>query len=163
MMKPFFFTFLLWINSYSFIKGSTAFNNNNKILKQRVAKMASSSEWTQNDTDQAKEAREKFGIWPLDEYNVKLLNEVHPRDYVSKKELRRENEAASVSRAQNLMRKEKEWMSRMPKARTTKSKSRIDSFFELKKEATASRSAEEVELQINPTRLGSKILELHNV
>jgi hypothetical protein len=85
-MKAFFFTFLLWINSYSFIKGSTAFNNNNKILKQRVVKMTSSSEWTQNDTDQAKEAREKFGIWPLDEYNVKLLNEVHPRDYVSKKE-----------------------------------------------------------------------------
>ena len=84
-------------------------------------------------------------------------------DYVTKKELRRENEAASVSRAQNLMRTEKEWMSRMPKARTTKSKSRIDSFFELKKQATASRSAEEVELQINPTRLGSKILELHNV
>jgi len=47
--------------------------------------MASSSEWVQNDVDQAKEAREDLGIWPLDEYNVKLLNEVHPRGFVTSK------------------------------------------------------------------------------
>ncbi|KAG7369729.1 dihydrolipoyl dehydrogenase [Nitzschia inconspicua] len=45
--------------------------------------MASTSEWTPGDVEQAKEAREKLDIWPLDEYNCKLLNEVHPRNYVS--------------------------------------------------------------------------------
>mmetsp|Transcript_36624 Transcript_36624/g.41200 ORF Transcript_36624/g.41200 Transcript_36624/m.41200 type:complete len:576 (+) Transcript_36624:168-1895(+) len=91
---------ILWIViSFSlFIKHSTAFNNDRKIIEQRLlatysqqllffrTKMTSTSEWTQNDTDHAEEARKKFGIWPLDEYNVKLLNEVHPRDYVSEKE-----------------------------------------------------------------------------
>eukprot|EP00548_Thalassiothrix_antarctica_P015586 CAMPEP_0194175270 /NCGR_PEP_ID=MMETSP0154-20130528/9318_1 /TAXON_ID=1049557 /ORGANISM="Thalassiothrix antarctica, Strain L6-D1" /LENGTH=525 /DNA_ID=CAMNT_0038888999 /DNA_START=152 /DNA_END=1729 /DNA_ORIENTATION=+ len=42
-----------------------------------------SSEWTQNDAAQEKIAKETLGIWPLDEYNAKLLNEVHPRDFVS--------------------------------------------------------------------------------
>jgi hypothetical protein len=41
------------------------------------------SQWVQNDADQAKEAREDLGIWPLDEHNVKLLNEVHPRNFVT--------------------------------------------------------------------------------
>ncbi len=42
-----------------------------------------SSQWIENDADQAKEARAELGIWPLDEYNAKLLNEVHPRNFVS--------------------------------------------------------------------------------
>lgn len=37
--------------------------------------------WTASNPDQAKEARDKLDIWPLDEYNALLLNEVHPIDY----------------------------------------------------------------------------------
>ena len=49
------------------------------------SKMEASSKWIQNDADQEKEARADLGIWPLDEYNAKLLNEVHPRSFVSSK------------------------------------------------------------------------------
>ncbi len=84
-------------------------------------------------------------------------------DYLEKKEARQESEAASVAKAQNLMRTEIEWMRRMPKARGTKSKARIDSFYDLKKQATKKLDDKEVELQINPERLGSKILELHKI
>lgn len=40
------------------------------------------SPWTAFDTEQAEEARTKLAVWPLDEYNAKTLNEVHPRNYV---------------------------------------------------------------------------------
>ena len=84
-------------------------------------------------------------------------------DYLEKKEAREINEAANVAKAKNLMRTELEWMRRMPKARGTKSKARIESFYELKKQASKRIDKEEVELQINPERLGSKILELHKI
>lgn len=84
-------------------------------------------------------------------------------DYLEKKEARQISEAASVAKAKNLMRTEIEWMRRMPKARGTKSKARIDSFYELKDQANKKLGEKEVELQINPERLGSKILELHKI
>lgn len=84
-------------------------------------------------------------------------------DYIEKKEARHLNEAANVDKAKNLMRKELEWMRRMPKARGTKSKARIESFYDLKKQATSKKTPQEIELQINPERLGSKIVEFHNV
>jgi ATP-binding cassette subfamily F protein uup len=84
-------------------------------------------------------------------------------DYLEKKQARQENEAANVSKAKNLMRTEIEWMRRMPKARGTKSKARIDSFYDLKAQASKKLDDKEIELQVNPERLGSKILELHNI
>lgn len=84
-------------------------------------------------------------------------------DYLEKKEARHENEAANVAKAKNLMRTEIEWMRRMPKARGTKSKARIDSFYELKDQAGKKLGEQEIELQIDPARLGSKILELHKI
>ena len=54
-------------------------------------------------------------------------------------------------------------MRRQPKARTTKSKSRIDDFFDIKKKARQRRHDHQVELEINMERLGSKIIELHNL
>ena len=39
------------------------------------------SDWKAFDDDHAKEARQSLEVWPLDEHNTKLLNEVHPRDY----------------------------------------------------------------------------------
>jgi len=40
------------------------------------------SSWTAGDVEQAKEAASNLDVWPLDEYNAALLNEVHPRGYV---------------------------------------------------------------------------------
>jgi ABC transport system ATP-binding/permease protein len=83
--------------------------------------------------------------------------------YIEKKQARHENEASNIDKARNLMRTELEWMRRMPKARGTKSKARIESFYELKKQASAQFQQKEVELEVNPERLGSKIVELHNI
>ena len=84
-------------------------------------------------------------------------------DYLEKKQARQEHEAANVAKAKNLMRTEIEWMRRMPKARGTKSKARIGSFYELKEQASKKLGEKEIELQIDPARLGSKILELHKI
>jgi len=83
--------------------------------------------------------------------------------YLDKKEARIQAEQASVEKAKNLYKKELDWMRRQPKARTTKSKSRIDDFYVIKEKAHQRRKEHEVQLEINMERMGSKILELHNV
>ncbi|WP_138434657.1 ABC-F family ATP-binding cassette domain-containing protein [Winogradskyella algicola] len=83
--------------------------------------------------------------------------------YLEKKEARIENEAIETGKAKQLYKKELDWMRRQPKARTTKSKSRIDDFFEIKKKAHQRRKDHQVQLEINMERLGSKIIEFHNV
>jgi ATP-binding cassette subfamily F protein uup len=83
--------------------------------------------------------------------------------YLEKKEARIANEALEVNKAKQLYNKELEWMRRQPKARTTKSKSRIDDFFEIKSKAHQRRKDYQVELELNMERLGSKIIEFHNV
>jgi ATP-binding cassette subfamily F protein uup len=83
--------------------------------------------------------------------------------YLEKKEARIENEAIETGKAKQLFKKELDWMRRQPKARTTKSKSRIDDFFEIKKKAHQRRKDHQVQLEINMERLGSKIIEFHNV
>ena len=83
--------------------------------------------------------------------------------YLEKKNARIENEATEVAKAKQLFKKELNWMRRQPKARTTKSKSRIDDFFEIKKKAHQRRKDHKVQLEINMERLGSKIIEFHNV
>ena len=83
--------------------------------------------------------------------------------YLEKKEARIESESIEVGKAKQLYKKELDWMRRQPKARTTKSKSRIDDFFEIKKKAHQRRKDHQVQLEINMERLGSKIIEFHNV
>ncbi|WP_299101242.1 ABC-F family ATP-binding cassette domain-containing protein [uncultured Winogradskyella sp.] len=83
--------------------------------------------------------------------------------YLEKREARIENEATEVGKAKQLFKKELEWMRRQPKARTTKSKSRIDDFSEIKSKAHKRRNDHQVQLEINMERLGSKIIEFHNV
>lgn len=83
--------------------------------------------------------------------------------FLEKKEERLLQEQASIDKAKNLFKKELDWMRRQPKARTTKSKSRIDDFYKIKEEAHKRRDAHKVQLEINMERLGTKILELHNV
>ena len=83
--------------------------------------------------------------------------------YLEKKEDRISLEATITNKAKNLFKKELDWMRRQPKARTTKSKSRIDDFFKIKEKAHKRRQDHSVQLEINMARLGSKILELHKL
>ena len=80
-------------------------------------------------------------------------------NYLEKKAARIESELASIDKAKNTFRKELEWMRKQPKARTTKSKSRQDNFYEV--EAKAKQKIEDTNLQLDMkmTRLGGKIIE----
>ena len=83
--------------------------------------------------------------------------------FLEKKEQRLTQEQASIEKAKNLYTKELDWMRRQPKARTTKSKSRIDDFYKIKEQAHKRRKEHSVQLEINMERLGSKTVEFHNV
>ncbi|MFP9119163.1 ABC-F family ATP-binding cassette domain-containing protein [Flavobacterium sp. RNTU_13] len=83
--------------------------------------------------------------------------------YLQKKEERIAAENASIDKAKNLFVKELEWMRRQPKARTTKSKSRQDDFYVIKEKAHSRRKEQQIELEINMERMGSKVIELHNL
>ena len=83
--------------------------------------------------------------------------------YLEKKEERIQREAIETNKAKQLFKKELKWIRRQPKARTTKSKSRVDDFQDIKQRAHQRRKDHEVQLEINMERLGTKILELHNV
>ena len=83
--------------------------------------------------------------------------------YLEKKQERQEVMQTNIDKAKNTYSKELEWMRRQPKARGTKSKARIDSFYDVEKSAKKRIKNEKVQLEIQMTRLGSKILELHKV
>lgn len=83
--------------------------------------------------------------------------------FLEKKEARLAIEQATVDKAKNLYVKELDWMRRMPQARTTKSKSRIDAFYKTEEVAKSRRKEHQVQLEINMERLGSKVVELHKV
>lgn len=83
--------------------------------------------------------------------------------FLEKKSEREAIVKSETGKAKNLMVKELEWIRRQPKARGTKSKARVDSFQELKKKATRRFDERVMQLDINMQRLGSKILEMHNV
>ncbi len=81
--------------------------------------------------------------------------------YLEKRDARIEQQAVETGKAKQLFKKELAWMRRQPKARTTKSKSRIDDFADIKHRAHQRRNDHEVQLELNMERLGSKILEFH--
>ncbi|MFY0715073.1 ABC-F family ATP-binding cassette domain-containing protein [Seonamhaeicola sp. NFXS20] len=83
--------------------------------------------------------------------------------YLEKRDARIEREAIETGKAKQLFKKELDWMRRQPKARTTKSKSRIDDFKDIKHRAHQRRKEHKVQLELNMERLGSKIIEFHNV
>lgn len=83
--------------------------------------------------------------------------------FLEKKALRQANEAANLARTKKLYKKELEWMRRQPQARGTKAKSRVDDFYQIEAKAKKKTEEGELELDIQMSRLGSKILELHNV
>jgi len=83
--------------------------------------------------------------------------------YLDKRKDRVERQAIEHGKVKQLFKKELSWMRKQPKARTTKSKSRIDDFKEIKQRAQQRRVEHEVQLELNMERLGTKIIELVKV
>jgi ATP-binding cassette subfamily F protein uup len=83
--------------------------------------------------------------------------------YLEKRDERRNNAQASKDRAKKVMTRELAWMRSTPSARTGKSKSRIDRFYEIKKEASIRLQEDPMHISVIPERLGGKIVELHKI
>lgn len=101
-------------------------------------------------------------IWELDGSDLHVYKGDY-QNYLEKKAARVESEAASIDKARNTYRKELEWMRKQPKARTTKSKSRQDNFYEVEKKAKQRMEDEKLQLDMKMSRLGGKIAELKKV
>ncbi|MDR3140931.1 MAG: ABC-F family ATP-binding cassette domain-containing protein [Tannerellaceae bacterium] len=83
--------------------------------------------------------------------------------YLEKRQERIDTQNTEIERANNLLRKELEWMRRQPQARGTKAKYRIDAFYELDKKARQQREAGNVNLDVKSSYIGSKIFEAVHV
>ncbi len=83
--------------------------------------------------------------------------------FLEKKSEREFNESSELDKARNLMRTELEWIRRMPKARGTKSKARVDAFGDLKERATRKNKDDKLHLDVKMTRIGGKVLEMKKV
>ncbi|MFM7021820.1 MAG: ABC-F family ATP-binding cassette domain-containing protein [Flavobacteriales bacterium] len=83
--------------------------------------------------------------------------------YLTKRHERMENAKTVAEKAKNLLRKEVEWLGRMPKARTTKAKYRIDAVDDIREKAFSYKTERQIKIESHVERMGKKILELHNV
>ena len=83
--------------------------------------------------------------------------------FLEKRAARMEQLDTKAHKTKRHFTKELEWMRRQPKARTTKSKSRIEDFNTIKAKAQIRRNEHKVQLEINMERLGSKMIEMHRV
>lgn len=101
-------------------------------------------------------------IWELDQGQLYTYKGDYA-NYLEKKAARMESEAASHSKIRNLYKRELEWVRKQPRARTTKSKSRLDQFTTIEKKAKQTTQDQELQLSMKMTRLGGKILELKKV
>ncbi|HLG40735.1 MAG TPA: ABC-F family ATP-binding cassette domain-containing protein, partial [Chitinophagaceae bacterium] len=101
-------------------------------------------------------------IWELDRSELYVYKGDYA-NFLEKKSARLESEAASIDKAKNTYRKELEWMRRQPKARTTKSKSRQDSFYEIEKKAKQKIEDSRMQLQMKMNRMGGKVVEMKKV
>ena len=83
--------------------------------------------------------------------------------FLQKRAEREEIEQTQLNKAKQLYKKELEWMRRGPKARTSKSKSRIDDFYETKEKAHSQKESSEMQLETSMARMGKKVVEVRNV
>ena len=83
--------------------------------------------------------------------------------YVRKSREREEVKLATAVKAASQLRHELEWIRSTPQARTGKSKSRIDAFYDLKEKARYQQPDERLQFGLQAQRLGGKILEMYNV
>lgn len=84
-------------------------------------------------------------------------------NYLEKKDARMANESVVLDKTQKLFKKELQWIRRQPKARSTKAKSRVDDFQDIKQRAHQKLDDEEMTIHIKSARMGSKILEAHGL
>ena len=84
-------------------------------------------------------------------------------DFLEKKAARIENEAANYGKLKKLFKKELAWVRRQPSARGTKAKSRVDKFHDIKDEVKSHKTNDEMQLHVQTSRLGGKILEAHAI
>ena len=101
-------------------------------------------------------------IWELDNEKIYTYKGDY-ENYIEKKAARIESEISTIDKARNTFRKELEWMRKQPKARTTKSKSRQDAFYEIEKVAKQKIEDKHIELQMKMNRLGGKVVEMKKV
>jgi len=101
-------------------------------------------------------------IWELERENMYVYKGDY-ENYMEKKAARIESDMASIDKAKNEYRKELEWMRKQPKARTTKSKSRQDNFYDVEAKAKQKIEDAQLQLQVKMSRLGGKIVELKKV
>lgn len=101
-------------------------------------------------------------IWEIDGSSMQVYRGDYEQ-YMEEKAARLERDQASISKARNTYRKELEWMRKQPKARTTKSKSRQDNFYEVEAKAKQRIEDNRVSLQMKMNRLGGKVAELKKV
>jgi len=83
--------------------------------------------------------------------------------YLEKRQERMEAQNMELERANNLFRKELEWMRRQPQARATKAKARIDAFYDLEKTVNRAKTGGEMKISGQPSHLGKKIFEAHHI
>ncbi|MFW5819954.1 MAG: ABC-F family ATP-binding cassette domain-containing protein, partial [Bacteroidota bacterium] len=83
--------------------------------------------------------------------------------YLQKKAERELIEAREIQKAARYLRNELDWIRRMPKARGTKSKSRMDKFHEVQRKASLKKENGTLQLDVNMNRLGSKIIDIHQL
>ncbi len=83
--------------------------------------------------------------------------------FLEKKSERETIDAVMIEKSRNLLRRELEWMRRQPQARGTKSKSRIEAYYDLEEKSKAIKGNDSVQLSVKVSRQGSKILELEHV
>ncbi len=83
--------------------------------------------------------------------------------YLEKKSEREAADESTFQKNKNLLKKELEWMRRMPQARGTKSQSRINAFYDLEDKTKQRSDNQTVTLNMKMSRQGNKILELDHI
>ena len=101
-------------------------------------------------------------VWEMDNDKLYIYKGDY-ENYLERKAARMESDTASIEKARNTYRKELEWMRKQPRARTTKSKSRQDNFYDIEKKAKQKLIDEQLQLDMKMNRLGGKIAELKKV
>jgi ATP-binding cassette subfamily F protein uup len=84
-------------------------------------------------------------------------------NYIKRKAEKISQITQETLKAKNLYKTELDWMRRQPKARTSKSKSRISSFYELEKKAKARLDNKQIDFKAKMSRQGGKILEIKRI
>jgi ATP-binding cassette subfamily F protein uup len=84
-------------------------------------------------------------------------------NFLEKKLERHDSESASIDKAQNLFRKELDWIRRQPKARGTKAKYRVDAFEETKAKAFSGSKTDGLDLNATTARQGKKVMEIEKL